>query len=129
MINRRSFLSIASAIGLQSISRRSAAADASSRAPVRRIMFVHGRDQQGINPVTLKEQWMEALHRGAKALGRQVPDSLDVSFPYYGDILETYKHGIPTTDEVQARGDDQADLNFLAFEASAVDQVAQGRWY
>jgi pimeloyl-ACP methyl ester carboxylesterase len=124
MINRRSFLSIASAIGLQSIFRRSAAA--APRAPVLRIMFVHGRDQQGINPVKLKDQWMEALHLGAKALGRQVPDSLDVSFPYYGDILDTYTHGIPTTDEVQARGDDQADLNFLAFEAAAVDELRKG---
>jgi hypothetical protein len=126
MINRRHFLSVASAIGLQSIPRPSAAADAGTRAPVRRIMFVHGRDQQGINPDTLKEQWMEALRRGAKALGRQVPDSLDVSVPYYGDILNTYKHGIPTTDEVQARGDDQADHDFLAFEASAIDELRRG---
>ena len=33
---------------------------------------------------------------------------------------------IPTTSDVQARGDDQADQNFLAFEASVADEMRRG---
>jgi hypothetical protein len=89
-------------------------------------MFVHGRDQQGVNPEDLKAQWMEALHRGANSLGRQVPDPLDVSFPYYADVLDKYTSGIPITSDVEARGDDQADQDFLAFEASVADEMRKG---
>jgi pimeloyl-ACP methyl ester carboxylesterase len=59
-------------------------------------------------------------------LGRQLPDQLDISFPYYADVLDKYTRGIPTTSDVQARGDDQADQNFLAFEASVADEMRRG---
>lgn len=126
MIDRRDFLSLASAISLQPFFPSLAAADTGSRAPVRRIVFVHGRDQQGIDPDALKAQWIEALLRGANSLGRQLPDPLNISFPYYADVLDKYSRGIPTTAEVQARGDDQTDQGFLAFEASVADEMRQG---
>jgi len=103
-----------------------AATEARSRAPVRRILFVHGRDQQGINPDELKSQWLHALQRGADSLGRKVPDQLEIALPYYADVLDQYTRGIPTTSEVQARGDDKADDEFLEFEASIANQVRQG---
>jgi hypothetical protein len=126
MIDRRHFLSLTSAISLQSFFPSRAVADAGSRAPVRRILLVHGRDQQGIDPEALKAQWIDALRRGADSLGRLLPDPLNVSFPYYADVLDKYTRGIPTTAEVQARGDDQADQQFLEFEASVADQIRKG---
>jgi len=86
-------------------------------------MFVHGRDQQDIDPEVLKAQWMDALGKGAQSLGRQVPDHLDVSFPYYAKVLDHYTHDIPTTEDVQSRGGDQTDQDFLSFEFSATDEM------
>jgi hypothetical protein len=126
MIDRRRFLSLASAFSLHPLLRSPAAAAIVSHAPVWRIMFVHGREQQGINPEVLKGQWIEALRRGANSLGRQLPDQLNISFPYYANVLDKYTGGIPTTADVQARGDDQFDQDFLAFEASIADQIRQG---
>jgi hypothetical protein len=111
---------------LQALSRSQATAQAASHPPVRRILLIHGRDQQGIDPAALKSSWIEALRRGANLAGRQLPDQLDISLPYYADVLDRYTRGIPTTVEVQARGDDQADENFLAFEAAVADQMRQG---
>jgi hypothetical protein len=51
MIERRDFLTLASAITLQALFRSEATADTASHPPVRRILLVHGRDQQGIDPV------------------------------------------------------------------------------
>jgi pimeloyl-ACP methyl ester carboxylesterase len=126
MMERRNFLSLASVFTFQALFRTQATADTGSHPPVRRILFVHGRDQQGIDPAVLRAQWLAALRRGANSLGRQLPDQLDVSFPYYADVLDRYTHGIPTTAEVQTRGDDQSDEGFLAFEASVAEQMRQG---
>jgi hypothetical protein len=126
MMERRNFLSLASAITFQTLFRTQATADTGSHPPVRRILFVHGRDQQGIDPALLKTRWLEALRRGASSAGRQLPDPLEVSFPYYADVIDRYTHGIPTTVEVQARGDNQTDENFLAFEAAVGDQIRRG---
>ena len=101
MMERRNFLSLASVFTFQALFRTQATADTGSHPPVRRILFVHGRDQQGIDPAVLRAQWLAALRRGANSLGRQLPDQLDVSFPYYADVLDRYTHGIPTTAEVQ----------------------------
>jgi hypothetical protein len=123
MMDRRSFLALASAASLQPFLSCPAGADTGPGGPVRRIMFVHGRDQQDIDPEVLKAQWMDALGRGAQSLGRQVPEHLDVSFPYYAKVLDQYTHGIPTTEDVQARGDNQTDQDFLSFEFSATDEM------
>jgi pimeloyl-ACP methyl ester carboxylesterase len=73
----------------------------------------------------LKSKWLSALQRGAGALQRQLPPSLDVSFPYYGDVLYRYASAldIPLTEDIQARGDADVDLKFLEFEEEAVNQL------
>jgi hypothetical protein len=95
------------------------AADAGS---VKRLVFVHGRDQQGQDPRVLQSQWIAALQRGA---GRPLPQSVEVVLPYYGDLLDKLASAskVPLTTDVQARGDDQADLEFLEFEAAIADQL------
>ena len=54
--------------------------------------------------------------------------SLDPSFPYYGDVLDKFAtaSSIPLTTDIRARGDDQADSDFLEFEAAVADQLRQG---
>jgi len=125
MIERRKFLTLASGTVLLSMMDTGSRADG-PHPPVRRLLFVHGRDQQGSDPTILKDRWIDALRRGANSLGRQLPDQLDVSFPYYADVLDKYTRGVPTTADVLARGDDQADHDFLAFETSVADEMRRG---
>jgi pimeloyl-ACP methyl ester carboxylesterase len=123
MLGRRKFLSLAagSVLGIADSGSHAAA-----QQPVRRLLLVHGRAQQGYDPAVLKSNWMDALRRGANALGRQIPDQLDVSFPYYADVLDRYTRGIPTTADVQARGDEKVDERFLEFEAAVAEEMRRG---
>jgi hypothetical protein len=90
MIGRRHFLSLASASALAPFAAAVSRAQAPAKMPVRRLIFVHGRDQQGMDPAVLKSLWLAALQRGVASLHRQLPASLDVSFPYYGEVLYKY---------------------------------------
>lgn len=92
---------------------------------VRRIVFIHGRDQQRRDPEVLKRSWLEALRRGADSLGRTLPDDLDVTFPFYGDVLDRFASDfdIPLTSEIQARG--QVDEEFLVFQAEFAESIRQ----
>lgn len=123
MMDRRELLRAAAACALSPLAPlRSARA----RAARPKLVFVHGRGQQGLNPATLKAGWIDTLKRGATALGRTLPDDLDVAFPYYGDLLDgfTQQSRIPLTSTVQARGSQQDD-EFLAFQAEFAEAVRQ----
>jgi hypothetical protein len=122
-MQRRHFLQMASAVGLQQFIGPGASAQTAPPPAVNRIVFVHGIAQQNLDPVTLKNTWIEGLRRGATAAGLKLPDNLDIQLPYYGDVLYKFTSGVPTTADVQARGDDNADLDFLAFEAAAAEQM------
>jgi hypothetical protein len=129
MIGRRQFLSLASAGALAPFAATVSRAQPAAQTPVRHLIFVHGRDQQGLDPAALKSSWLAALQRGADSLHRQLPSSLDVSFPYYGDVLYRYASApdVPlTTDDIQARGEANADHKFLEFEAAVADQLRKG---
>jgi len=91
-----------------------------------KLLLVHGRGQQGLNPETLKTNWMDTLGRGATKLGLTVPSDIDVAFPYYGDTLDkfTRQFDIPLTSDIQARGTQQDD-EFLAFQAEFAEEVRQ----
>jgi hypothetical protein len=89
-----------------------------------RLVLVHGRSQQGLNPEDLKSQWLQALGEGARAAGRKLPDHLDVAFPYYGDKLDYFarQDDIPLTSDIQTRGA-RANDDFLTFQAAAADEL------
>ncbi len=53
-----------------------------------RLMFLHGRAQEGRDSVQLKREWEFAFERGLKAAGLRWPHGLEVVFPYYGDRLD-----------------------------------------
>ncbi len=122
-MERRHFLQTASAVGLQQFIGPGASAQTAPSPAVNRIVFVHGIAQQNLDPVALKNSWIDALRRGATAAGLKLPDNIDIQLPYYGDVLYKFTSGVPTTADVQARGDDNADLDFLAFEAAAAEQM------
>ncbi|MFZ1692800.1 MAG: hypothetical protein WAT74_06380 [Flavobacteriales bacterium] len=85
-----------------------------------KIIYIHGRDQQGKDPVKLKEEWDNALRKGLKAAGLQWPAGATTHLPFYGDTLidlvEQYDKdpasglaarsgGAPTDDELHFRSE------------------------
>jgi NAD(P)H-dependent FMN reductase len=91
---------------------------------IKRVVFIHGRAQQGRSSDALKTEWMGALGRGAAALGRAVPSDLDLAFPFYGDVLDRFasQFDTPAVSDMQARGSQQDD-EFLAFQAEFAEAL------
>jgi hypothetical protein len=90
----------------------------------KKLLFIHGRGQQGLDPAKLKSEWLEALNRGAATFGKKLADDVDVAFPFYGDILDKYTRAleIPLTSDIQARGSG-VDEEFLVFQAEFAEAV------
>jgi hypothetical protein len=118
-MNRRELLSIAGA-GLAASALPARAADP---RPVR-LVLVHGRSQQGLNPVDLQSAWLETLRRGAAKINRSLPDRLDVAFPYYGDTLDDFarRFELPLTTDIQAKGS-PVNTDFLNFQAEVAEDI------
>jgi hypothetical protein len=62
----------------------------------------------------------------AEKLGRGLPDTLDVAFPYYGDVLDKFsrEYDIPLTSDIQTRGG-KTDDEFLVFQAEMAEALRQ----
>ena len=120
---RREFLKAAAVVAASSLAplRLAGAAPAATK-----LVFVHGRAQQGRDPAEIKSEWLGALNRGAAALGASLPPTIDVSLPFYGDKLDEYtrQFDIPLTSDVQARGS-ALDDEFLVFQAEFAEEVRQ----
>ena len=92
-----------------------------------RLVLVHGRGQQRLDHDELKSNWLNTLRRGAQKLGRTLPDTIDVAFPYYGDALDRYirNYNIPLTSDMQTRGS-KVDDEFLVFQAECAEACRKG---
>jgi hypothetical protein len=119
-LRRRDFLRLGLAVSF-------AVAAAPALAATRRLVFIHGRAQQGLDAAALKSEWLGALKRGAQTLGREFPDGIDVAFPYYGDKLDEFSRtfDIRLASEVQTRSNNPVDNEFLAFQAEVAEAVRQ----
>ena len=54
-----------------------------------KLIFIHGRDQGGKDPIALKNTWVKTLETGLKKSGLTLPISdEDIMFPFYGDLLD-----------------------------------------
>ena len=96
--------------------------------PVRasRLLLVHGRAQEGKDPVKLQQEWVSALQQGAAKSGSALAPRVEVAFPFYGDLLDSYARqmDVPLTSEVQARGEQNDE--FLKFQYEVADSIRQG---
>ena len=66
-----------------------------------RLVLVHGRAQQGKDPITLRQSWLDALTVTPGGLPADVVNS--AAFPFYGDALESWTYRRIRSDAV-ARG-------------------------
>lgn len=94
-------------------------------SPPNKLVFVHGRSQQGKDPNALKSIWIETFKKGANAAGMEVPANLDIAFPYYGDTLDdfTKQMNLPLTTEIQAKGESIVNEDFLQFQAEVAEDL------
>jgi len=120
-VDRRSLLAIVAALATAGLPSPGVAAP----APVR-LLLVHGRSQQGRDPVELKKAWLAALRRGAQAAGVTLPEEIDVAFPFYGDVLDKFARAfeIPLASDIQAKGNADTD-EYLAFQAEIAESLRQ----
>lgn len=121
-MNRRELMMLA-VTGLTT--RMAWPAHADDKYPVR-LVFVHGRSQQGKDPDQLRAAWLKTLQEGAQKLGRTLPNKLDVAFPFYGDMLDDFARRleIPLTTDILAKGATPND-EFLLFEAQIAEAIRQ----
>lgn len=122
MLDRRSLLAGVTASVTTAIISSAVAAT----GPIR-LVLVHGRGQQRLDPAELKSKWLNTLRRGAQKLGRTLPDTIDVTFPYYGDALDKLirKYNIALTSDIQTRGSN-VDDEFLVFQAECAEAFRKG---
>lgn len=52
-----------------------------------KLIFIHGRAQEGKDPKKLKQQWTDSLKEGLSEQNLEIPDNIEIVFPYYGDLL------------------------------------------
>ncbi len=118
MLPRRTLIQTMLAAGLASL------CPAVHAAPPRRVIFVHGRAQEGKNPIELKSEWIESFERGAANTGISIPRDVEYSLPFYGDKLDefTSQADLPLTVDIQTRGAD-VDEDFLAFQHTLAEEI------
>lgn len=76
-----------------------------------KLIFVHGRDQQGKNRVELQKVWEEAFDVGLDKAGLPKPKNMSVAFPFYGDELDKLVKQLdaPLVSDVTSKGAEQDD--------------------
>lgn len=70
------------------------------------VVFLHGRAQQGRDPVELRSVWAGGLARGLGLVQRPPLDTARIWYPYYGDTLAALAG--PSAVETAASGDEDA---------------------
>lgn len=91
-----------------------------------RLILVHGRSQQGKDPVQLKEQWIASLREGLQKQGLDLPATVEVVLPFYGDRLDEFarQFDIPLSEDITTRGGEVAQ-EYLEFRADMLEAFRQ----
>jgi hypothetical protein len=88
---------------------------------MRTLVFVHGRAQEGKDPIQLKWTWIKAWTEGLEKSGLTLPlDPKDVRFPFYGDRLDAIIEA--ETAGVLTRGPPPED-DEVRFKMSILDEM------
>jgi len=81
-----------------------------------KLVLIHGRSQEGKNPVQLQQQWETALKKGLSSAGLTWPTNVQIAFPFYGDKLDELLKELdaPLIEDVMQRGaaQDTAEAQF-----------------
>ena len=80
------------------------------------ITFVHGRSQQGKDPVALKELWLETFNEGLSKSSASLPAEVTTTFPYYGDLLDNMV-------SKSRSGDGERDAEYERFRGAYLQEI------
>ncbi|MCC7052477.1 MAG: hypothetical protein IT355_04365 [Gemmatimonadaceae bacterium] len=86
--------------------------------------MIHGRSQGGKIANELKATWTKTLQEGFSACNATWPQTVQVDFPYYADLLDDFaaRAGLPSTGDVAAKGPGQ-NVKYEQFMQSALDEL------
>ncbi|MCZ7556156.1 MAG: hypothetical protein M5R41_07135 [Bacteroidia bacterium] len=92
-----------------------------------KLVFVHGRAQQGKDPAQLQQEWVHALTAGLEKSNLKLQQGVEVIFPYYGDRLDELLQELdaPLVSDVLLRGA-APDSAEAAFRGELLYEIAQG---
>lgn len=92
-----------------------------------KLVFVHGRDQQGKPRADLQRLWEESLDVGLANAGMVRPRGMSVEFPYYGDELDRLVRELatPLVADVRTRGENP-DTAEAEFRGRLLAELARG---
>jgi pimeloyl-ACP methyl ester carboxylesterase len=91
-----------------------------------KLVFVHGRDQQGKKPNELKKAWLDTLAKGLSAQRLALANTVETAFPFYGDVLDQRVKGLdlPVGDEIRTRGG-AIDPEYQQFRGEVIEEIRQ----
>jgi hypothetical protein len=91
-----------------------------------KLILIHGRAQQGKDPVVLQRTWEDAFEEGLRNAGLARPPGVTVEFPYYGDTLDDLVRQLdtPLVADVIKRGAKQDDAE-ASFRGEFLEEVAR----
>lgn len=91
-----------------------------------KLVLVHGRSQQGKDPVQLQQQWMKALNIGIQKANVELPQGIDIDFPFYGNRLDELLNELdaPLVSDVTLRGA-APDSTESEFRGELLYEIAQ----
>lgn len=90
-----------------------------------KLVFIHGRDQQGRDPGALQKLWVDSFKLGLDAAGHPWPADIKVVFPYYGDRLVQLAAEIDGPSTAIAKGASAGDAKLLEFQHAALEEIAR----
>lgn len=75
-----------------------------------RLLFIHGRDQQGRTRESLEQLWLDSLYVAWGEAGLPRPEGLSVTMAFYADELDTLTRSLSTSlaQTVRLRGNEQS---------------------
>jgi hypothetical protein len=90
-----------------------------------RLIFVHGRDQEGKDCQALQRIWQAALDAGLDAAGLPAIGAHEVAFPYYADALASMVAEIRSRPlgQFRTKGEESQSNPLDAFEAELLREI------
>lgn len=91
-----------------------------------RLLFIHGRAQEGRSEAELRSEWTGSLGVGLARAGLEMPDNVQIDVPFYGDKLDEWRDRSRANPEapLTARGA-TGDDGFESFYAAVADEALQ----
>lgn len=96
---------------------------------MKRIVFLHGRAQEGHDPNQLQQTWEAALARGLERARKPPLNGVTIEFPYYGDRLRALVDQVnsPLISGILLRGDNQVQAGHEELRAAMLAEMTMGK--